>query len=212
MCPDNVTLKHESAHAAASRSDASSLVEFSRRNSRGLDWDKDRGPVATFGGATLRVDNRCSRIDSNELESLGSFRKSKWSRSIERTATAGATRSAEQADSEKFRGSSGENPNGLWFATSSLGWADVGCSFKEKVWGRFNSSPCTTLDAPTGLSDETGQPYIPSRSRRRRSEVSSSDKKNSKRWDRVKRLSSRTKADLLFIRKWDEAGRRSENA
>lgn len=212
MSLEIVNLKHESTHAAAPRSDASSSIEFSRGNSWRLDWDKDRGPTVASGGATVGMDNRCSRTDSNELESLGSICKSKWSRSVERTAAARKACAVEQDGSKKFGGPSGENTDGLWFITGSLGWPDVGRSFEEKVWDRFNGAPCPALDAPIGLSDEAGQSCVPSSSFRRCEEVPSSDKKNSKRWGRVKPLFSRMKVDLPFIRKWGGVGPRLDNA
>jgi len=209
-----VTSMHEKSRidVDAPVSDKRTINRVSGKNSRSLDRSEDCCVIVARGGATARVDKRCVGTDSNELKPMDSWSKQARDRNLETQANFGKAESINIQSTESVGKSFGESSTGVWVEPRTLGWPHSGCSSETPIRSCAEGSASPNVDASGGLSNETGQPCVSSRSCRRRDEVPSSDKKNSKRWGRVKPLSSRMNVVLLFIRKWGEVGRRLETA
>ena len=138
---------------------------FRPDHSWGLDGNKDCRPVVGNRGAEARMDKRGLGLNTDELESLDSFRESR------RVGCASTTNSVGPADPVNLQHAEGtclslrKEPGRVRFKPCSLGRTHRGDTSKAAVWPKANGETSSALDASSGVPVEASQLRLSSSSR-----------------------------------------------
>jgi hypothetical protein len=140
--------------------------------------NKDSGFTADTGGSASGMDRRGPGDDAAKFESLDA--------QGERTGVegSGTSKAAGASGSFNLQGASGiarplrAVPFGVWAEPSSLGRPHSGDPPEASFRNNPEGSAGPVLDAPAGLSTETGWVFVPPRAERRGQAISSGIKKN----------------------------------
>lgn len=140
--------------------------------------NKDSGSLADTGGSASGMDRRGLGDDASESESLDAQGERTG---VEGSRTSKATRASGSFNLEGGSGigrSLGAVPVGVWAESSSVGWPHISGPPEASFWNKLEGSAGPVLDAPIGLSAETGRVFISSSAERRGQAISPSIKKN----------------------------------
>jgi hypothetical protein len=147
----------------ASRSKPRAFTGHGTANPGSQHGDKDCGSFADTGGSASGVDRRRVRVDASELKPLDAPGERWRVKGLDACEAAWAPAAVNRKSSTAIRGGFRETSFGVWVTAGSMGWSHFGGPSEASVWDKLESSSSSVLDAPIGVSTETGRIYVSSR-------------------------------------------------
>lgn len=181
-------------------------VSLCLESSGSTHWVEDCRSSADCGGSATEMDLRSVRSHEAKPESLDAQSQCQW---IEGAAALAQIRSPHSLDAKSGPGPGevlGKAASGSGSTSCAVGWSNSGCVSEETVWDEVDSSASPTMVPSTGVSAQASEPCVSASFFGASQAISPEGKKNSGHWDGEKRLSSRMRVDLRFIRVWVEGG------
>jgi hypothetical protein len=141
-------------------------------------WSEDSGFVADTGGSASGMDRRGSGDNASEYESLDA--------QSERAGAEGSGTDKATWASSSFNAQGASGLGGslravtfrVWAESGSLGRPHISGSLKASFWDNVEGSTGPVLDAPVGVSAETGWVFVSSSAKQRGQAISPDLKKN----------------------------------
>ena len=140
--------------------------------------DENSGFAADTGGAASGMDRRGSGDNASEFESVDAQGKRAG------TKDSGTDKAPGTSGSSNCQGAAGIGSSlravtcRVWAASGSVGRPDISGPLKAPVWDSAESATGPIVDAPIGLSAETGRVFISSSAQFRGQAISPDFKKN----------------------------------
>jgi hypothetical protein len=144
----------------ASRSEQRAFTGHGTANPGSPHGNKDRGSIADTGGSASGVDRRRVRVDASELKPVDAPSERSGVKGLGTREAAWPSAAVNLKSSAAIRGRFREASIGIWVTASSMGWSHVGGPSEASVWDNLESSSSSVLDAPIGVSTETGGIYV----------------------------------------------------
>ena len=182
------------------------VARAGRASAGGLGRSEDRRFVAGLGGSATGLDCRSARFDSHEPEPLDSPGKCPRCRGSKAFAPSRTTFPADPRGVPSFTEGFGEGAAGTGIEPSAMGWSHLGNLLEKALRDKLEGPPSAVLDAPVGLSLETGGLQLPPGPRRGGPTVPADAKKNFAAWVGVKPWFFRTRPVSPCIRDWAGVG------
>jgi len=198
-------------HSHPSRGEPRASLGLRSENPGGLYGNQDRGSGADRGGSASGMDLRGLGPEPSKLESLDAQGQRTRVGLLKTSTQTGTSCPFDSPDSSGIRGAAGETSFRVWAQSGPLGWPHLSGSPPASLWNQAEGPSGAVLDAPIGISTETGQLFLPAGPGRRKQAVPQIVKKNCGPWDPRRPSSLRTKPVSRPILVWGSVGPREGN-